>query len=160
MSRLSILFVCTENICRSPLAEGILKTLLKERGWHKMVHVDSAGVLASMPGKKPDERAIRLAKEAGIRLRGIRSRRIISRDFHQFDYILAMDKGHMEELFEICPEGLQGKVRLLVEFTPELGVDEIPDPYYGSMAGFKRVFEMIYQANQRLLDHVEGRLGL
>lgn len=151
MTKLSVLYVCTENICRSPLAEGIMLEMLKDHGLKKCIKVDSAGIHASQPGHKPDVRAVKVAGQMGIKLRGIRARRITPADFVKNDYILAMDAANHQALKEVCPPEFMDKIYLFMEFSPESEVVEVPDPYYGPVAGFDYVFELLQKASQGLL---------
>ena len=158
MTKLSILYVCTENICRSPLAEGLMLKVISDYGLKRHFKIDSAGTHASQVGHKPDIRAVNVAREIGVKLRG-KARRITQGDFEKYDYVVAMDKSNYESLKEICPDELAYRLNLLMDFAPELDLSEVPDPYYGPITGFKYVFELIEQANLGLLAQLQGRLS-
>jgi low molecular weight protein-tyrosine phosphatase len=140
----SVLFVCLGNICRSPLAEGVLLHHLEEAGLGDSVEVDSAGTGAWHLGERPDSRSIEVANRHGIELPGF-ARRVVPEDFENFDYIYAMDGSNLRDLQRLR-EGTGGRavVELFRANDPEAGPDaDVPDPYYGGDGGFDRVFEMV-----------------
>ncbi|MEX2016841.1 MAG: low molecular weight protein-tyrosine-phosphatase [Candidatus Hydrogenedentales bacterium] len=158
--KVSVLFVCLGNICRSPTAEGIFRRLLKERGYENDVHIDSSGTSNYHLGEPPDSRAIAKASKCGIDIANLRGRQVTSRDFEQFDYILAMDAENLRDLLQRCPPRHRDRVRLLMEFAPHLNVGAVPDPYFGGEDGFDHVYELIEAASEGLLrvlerDHLE-----
>lgn len=153
-----VLFVCLGNICRSPTAEGAFRKLVQEQGLAKHVEIDSAGTHAYHVGAPPDARAQQAARQRGIDLSGLRGRQATARDIEQFDYVLAMDRENHENLLGICPDGLEHKVRLFMEFAPARPEKEVPDPYFGGPAGFDRVLDMIEDAATGLLDDIRKRL--
>lgn len=149
-----ILFVCMGNICRSPTAEGVFRKLLRELAPGLEVEVDSAGTHAYHIGSPPDRRAQEAARRRGIDLSSLRARVVTEEDFERFDYILAMDEDNLAELMARCPRHRRSRLRLLMEFAPHLGVEEIPDPYYGGTAGFERVLDLVEEAARGLLDEL------
>jgi protein-tyrosine phosphatase len=96
----------------------------------------------------------------GIDLGSQRARRVAEPDFLEFDYVLAMDRDNYDELLSICPPGHTDKLRLFLEFAPELGVREVPDPYYGGITGFERVLDLIEQASRGLLANIREQHGI
>ena len=140
--------VCLGNICRSPLAEGILAA--KVRGAD--LFVDSAGTAGYHVGNPPDPRSVEVARSRGIDISRQRCRRFSVADFDDFDYIFAMDRENLLHLKDMArgPEDL-GKVALLLEAAgmPE---SEVPDPYYGGPQGFEEVYRLIDQATDRFLE--------
>ncbi|MBS1220191.1 MAG: protein-tyrosine-phosphatase [Proteobacteria bacterium] len=102
---IKVLFVCMGNICRSPTAEGVFSRLVEERGLEDRVSIDSAGTHAYHVGEPPDARAAHAAAERGIDLTHQRARRVTAQDFHQFDYVLAMDSENFNHLAAMCPTG-------------------------------------------------------
>ena len=146
--------VCTANICRSPMAEGIMRHRLQELGLQRAIRVASAGTRASLPGHKPDARAQKALAEAGVSLSRIKARQITVKDMLRSDYIVAMDTAIYDNLIEMCPPEHRHKVSLLMSYAPELGMEEVPDPYYGSYSGFEKVFQLIDPAVTQLLGHV------
>lgn len=153
-----VLMVCMGNICRSPMAEGVFRSLLDQAGLAEHVFVDSAGTHSYHVGAAPDRRGQDCARKHGYDLSGLRARRVEEADLEAFDYILAMDQDNYRYLLELCatPEHRQ-KVRLLLEFAPGLPEREVPDPYYGGLSGFDRVLRLIEEAAQGLLLHVRER---
>ena len=141
-----VLFVCTGNICRSPTAEGVLRSIASRM--NVPLHVESAGTHDYHVGSPPDRRALRHAKERGYDLSAQRARQLSKRDFEEFDLIVAMDRGHLEILQMHCPPQHQAKLRMLVQ-----GHD-VPDPYYGGPEGFEQVLDMVEAACLGLLHEL------
>ena len=151
-----ILLVCTENICRSPMAEGLLRHHLQQSELRQRVEVDSAGTRSSMPGCRPDQRAQKVAAAGGISLAGIKSRRVTERDLQRSDFIFAMDEGNMRDLLELCPVVRHGKISLLLSHQGWQPMIEVPDPYYGSAEGFARVFQIIDDAMDGVISYIQS----
>lgn len=154
-----ILFVCTENLCRSPMAEGLLAHYFREMGLDGEFDVDSAGTSASQPGSRPDPRAQKVAAQSGIDLSRMRARRILDRDFDRSDMIVAMDANNLAALQRICPPVFLDKLSLLLNYHPDGDLTEVPDPYYGSAEGFQDVFEIIDAAVYGLVPHISARFA-
>ena len=155
--RVQVLLVCMGNICRSPTAHGVLRQLAEDMGMHEMLEVDSAGTHAYHVGEAPDRRARETAERRGIDLSDLRARRVTGVDFERFDYVLAMDEDNLDILVEICPPQHAHKVRLFMDFAPDWGVREVPDPYYGGPTGFEQVFDMVEAAAIGLLEEIRRR---
>ena len=156
---IKVLFVCMGNICRSPTAEGVFSKLVEERGLEDRVSIDSAGTHAYHVGEPPDSRSARAAAQRGINLSHQRARRVSVEDFHQFDYVLAMDSDNFKHLAAMCPAGHEFKLRLFLSFAPHLEIRDVPDPYYGGPTGFERVLDMVEAAARGLLEDVETNLA-
>lgn len=157
--RLRILFVCTGNICRSPTAEGVFRALVERAGLNEYIGTDSAGTTAAHAGEHPDARSSETAARRGVNLSDIRSRKVRPEDFRSFDLIIAMDRSHQRTLHTIRPQGTgPEKIRLLLEFASHRAADDVPDPYYGGPDGFEKVFDMIEDSCNGLLDYVRQRL--
>jgi protein-tyrosine phosphatase len=157
----SILLVCLGNICRSPLAEGVLRHLAAERGLGDRLRIDSAGTGGWHVGEPPDRRARAVAERHGIRLTGS-ARRVGTDDFSEFRLVLAMDRSNLRDLEALRDRsGGNGELRLLREFDPEADGDDldVPDPYYGGPEGFERVFRMILRSAEGVLDALEDGDG-
>lgn len=155
-----LLFVCLGNICRSPLAEGVMRHLVRERGLEGRFRVDSAGTGAYHVGEPPDARARRVAQENGVHLEG-RARQVETDDFRRFHRVLAMDQANLRTLQSLHADAGEGaEPELLRAYDPECDVGgEVPDPYYGGPDGFDRVFRMVYRSCDALLDHLTGAGG-
>lgn len=149
MKRISILFVCMGNICRSPLAEGIFSHLVAEAGLTGRFTVDSAGTGGWHEGAPPDQRSIATAKSHGIDILRQRARRIRSSDFRDFDLILAMDRDNVAALETIAPP--EATIGLFGDIALGTGED-IPDPYYGGPAGFELVYTKLLTGCSSLLE--------
>ena len=161
MKKISVLMVCTANICRSPTAHGILRHLLELKGLNRRVAVDSAGTHIFQKGLPPDIRAQQVALQHGIDMSDLRSRNIRPKDFSKYDHILAMDNENFQILQQVCPEEHGHKISMIMEFSNNSGVIEVPDPYFGNIAGFERVFDMLDVAMKGLIEHLhdnENRL--
>jgi protein-tyrosine phosphatase len=152
--RTALLVVCTGNICRSPTAEGVLREMVRKAGLSDTVVVESAGTHGYHIGEPPDERAQRHALQRGYDLSALRATRDSSADFERYDWILAMDRGHYELLRRSCPAKHLAKLKLFLSFAPELGVDEVPDPYYGGPDGFERVLDLIEAAARGVVEQL------
>ena len=145
----AVLMVCMGNICRSPTAEAVLRQKLAAVGLNGRVVVDSAGTHAFHVGAPPDARAQQHARLRGIQLADLRARRVEPEDF---DLLLAMDEDNRAELLARAPAGSEDRVKLLMEFArTHRGVVEVPDPYYGSEAGFEQVLDLVDDACGGLL---------
>lgn len=128
------------------MAQAIMQAKLKQAGLNSSVKVDSAGTIVSKPGQRPDIRAVKVASQFGVKIRGIKSRKIKISDFERFDFILVMDRKNCEDLMEICPAGFYQKVSLIMDYAPESLIDEVPDPYFGNINGFTKVFDLLENA--------------
>ena len=128
MQKVSVLFVCMGNICRSPTAEGVFRHLVRQEHLEDRIHTDSAGTHAYHIGNPPDPRALATAERRGIELHDLRARRVLAVDFDMFDYVLAMDRDNYEILSTICPPGYETRLRMFMEFAPHLKIAEVPDP--------------------------------
>ena len=137
-----ILMVCLGNICRSPLAEGILQSKVDP----EKVIVDSAGTGGWHIGNQPDERSIAVGLEHGIDIRHQRCRQFTPADFDRFDRIYVMDKSNRKTVLKLAgAKGNKEKVKLLLQ-EATIGTDEVPDPYYGGSDGFEKVYQMLDKA--------------
>lgn len=154
-----VLFVCMGNICRSPTAQGVFETLVAREGLADRIVIDSAGTHAYHVGEPPDTRAQAAARRRGIDLSQQRARRVGRQDFMDFDYVLAMDSSNYNELKVLCDVKHEDKLRYLLDFAPQLGEQNVPDPYYGGPQGFERVLDLIEAAAQGLLADIRQRRG-
>lgn len=144
-----VLFVCLGNICRSPMAEGILSHLAAKMSY--TIQVDSAGTGHWHVGEPPDPRAIRCLNSYGIDISGLRARQITEADFHRFDLILAMDTDNLKALQRAYRGGTQPQL-----FTRFCGLTEleVPDPYYGDERDFEAVYHLLYRGISKILPMI------
>lgn len=148
---IKVLFVCMGNICRSPTAEGVFTKVVAEEGMDELIETDSAGTHAYHVGEPPDPRAMKHAMARNIEISHLRARKVTSDDFHEFDYVLAMDNDNFQILEQLCPLGMEHKLSLLMDYAPHVQFREVPDPYYGGSKGFERVLDMVEEASRGLL---------
>ena len=153
-----VLFVCLGNICRSPLAEGVFRHLVRERGLEDSIEIDSAGTGGWHVGESPDPRSIQIAARHGVSLDGQRARRVAEADFADFDWVIAMDADNVDDLQAVAPAGSRARVHRLRDFDPE-GQGDVPDPYYGGPQGFDLVYAMVERSCRVLLDRVHEELA-
>ncbi len=138
---LRILMVCMGNICRSPMAEEVTRVALARAGLAGDVVVDSAGTHGYHAGEPPDERARQVAAKRGYDLSRLRARKVVDEDFQRFDLLLAMDRDNLASLERRGPADAIERVRLFLDFAGGETL-EVPDPYYGNLAGFERVLDL------------------
>lgn len=156
MTQTRLLFVCTANICRSPTAEGVVRAQLKNAGLARHVEIDSAGTQRRQVAQPPDARAQKAALRRGYDLSRLRARGISEADFAHFDRILAMDCDNLEILQRDCPPEHRHKLGLFLEYSSRFSEREVPDPYYGSDAGFERVLDLIEDAAAGLVESLRN----
>ena len=149
-----ILFVCLGNICRSPAAEGIFKKKIKDRGLDSLFFVDSAGTGGWHVGNLADPRMREKASSRGIELTS-RSRQIDENDLDKFDHILVMDKDNLHAVKSLIQDQLNPvnyKIKLILSYSKDSQLDEVPDPYYGGQNGFDKVLDLLDDAIDGLID--------
>jgi protein-tyrosine phosphatase len=156
--KISVLIVCTGNICRSPTAEGVMRHLAKKRGLADRVRIESAGTHDYHVGEPPDPRTLEHAAKRGYDLSTQRASQVKPEDFETFDYILAMDRGHLRMLRAMAPEGAKAKLGMFLEASGQWNGEDVPDPYYGGNAGFEHVLDMVEEAAGRWLDRIEAEM--
>ena len=151
---MKILMVCLGNICRSPLAEGIMKAKLEK--YQLPYSVDSAGTGNWHEGEAPDKRSIEIAKENGIDISHQRARAFKAEDFERFDLIYVMDNNNLTTLKERTKEAShKGKIQLILDAMSKSG-KEVPDPYYGNLNDFRYVYKALDEICEKIaLDFVE-----
>lgn len=147
-----VLFVCHGNICRSPLADGVLNHLAEQARIASQLQADSAGVIAFHSGEPPDSRMSAVASAHGILLSG-RSRQFRYRDFNEFDLILAMDSSNYDGVCRLAKNDQERRrVRMFLAFDPEQDDSaSVPDPYYGGREGFEHVYQMVMRGCQQII---------
>ena len=159
--KVSILFVCMGNICRSPTAQGVFSRLVEEAGLSDVIGIDSAGTVSFHVGRPPDARAQRAASERGYNLSEYRARLVNARDCELFDYILVMDETNMLDVRSMIPQSCWNKLHMFLDFDPSGRKGrEVPDPYSGGSDDFERVLNLVERAAVGLLEHIRKAHGL
>ena len=151
-----LLFVCTGNICRSPTAEGVFRHIVEEAGLGGSVGTDSVGLEGWHVGSPPDGRTIEAAARRSVDLSGLRARQLNGADFENFDLLLAMDRGHYQDMKGLAPGDHEGKVRMFMEAAHGDGAPSVPDPYYGAHDGFEQVLDMIEEGARAWLRELQA----
>ena len=156
--RVSILVVCTGNICRSPTGEGVLRHLAASRGLAERIEVASAGTHDYHVGECPDSRTLSHAKRRGYDLSAQRAMQVTREHFDAFDWILAMDRGHLRILKSLKPAGSRARLGMFLEASARWKGEDVPDPYYGGAQGFEQVLDMVEEAAAGWLDRIEAEI--
>ncbi|GBE43338.1 low molecular weight protein-tyrosine-phosphatase YfkJ [bacterium BMS3Bbin10] len=151
MAQHRLLFVCLGNICRSPIAQGVFGDVAARAGMADRFFLDSAGTGTWHIGNPPDPRAAAAAARRGIDISGQRARQVRAHDFSDFDLLLAMDRTNQSDLCALAPEPHTAGIRLFLADAPELGVAEVPDPYFGGNDGFEEVLDLVEAGSRALL---------
>jgi protein-tyrosine phosphatase len=153
-----ILFVCLGNICRSPMAEGILRQKAKEKGI--AIEVDSAGTADYHVGECPDNRAVATAKKFGVDISSLKGRQFSRNDFKLFDRIYVMDNANLKNVMRLAatPEDRE-KVKLFLDLVADHSDKDVPDPWFGGPEGFIPVYNLLSKACDILLEEVEEISG-
>ena len=145
-----VLFVCLGNICRSPTAEGVMRSLVRDAGMEQEIEIDSAGTGDWHVGGAPDARSTAAARRRGFVLGG-GARQVAPQDFASFDLLVAMDRQNLADLRALAPDAAaRAKVRLL-----RAGDLDVPDPYFGGASGFDDVLDMVEDSCRELLEELQ-----
>jgi protein-tyrosine phosphatase len=155
--KISVLFVCMGNICRSPTAEGVFRKVVNDAGLAESVLIESAGTHAYHTNEPADRRAMAAAKRRGFSLDGIRARSVNDEDFQRFDLLLAMDRDNLRALQDRSSVADRHKLQLFLSYA-NAAETEVPDPYYGDSAGFERVLDLVENASRGLLREITRQL--
>ena len=140
---MNILFVCTGNICRSPTGEAVLRRMAHAAGLGDAVTIDSCGTHAYHVGQPPDARAREAGEQRGYDFSSQRARQVSTADFDRFDLILAMDGGHFDRLQRAAPARHGNRIRRFLDFAPDIGRRDVPDPYYGGSEDYELALDLI-----------------
>ncbi|NTU52765.1 MAG: low molecular weight phosphotyrosine protein phosphatase [Chlorobiaceae bacterium] len=153
-----ILFVCYENICRSPMAEGAFVSLVSSMGASTFFEAESAGTVGYQSGCCPDDRAVWAAGRYGIDISTIRARCLDDLDLDRFDRIFVMDFENQRDLLDVLGDRLV-PVHLMTDFAETGAGREIADPYYGDQKGFDRTMEIIMHSAREILTAMQDVYG-
>ncbi|MFV0471710.1 MAG: low molecular weight protein-tyrosine-phosphatase [Paludibacteraceae bacterium] len=154
MTRISILFVCLGNICRSPMAETIFNHILEKNGKTVEYHTDSAGLIGYHEGEKADTRMRQHAEKRGYHI-SHRSRPVTPEDMERFDYIVGMDEQNINQLNRLAKtDEARQKIHKMTEYNRKMVANNIPDPYYGGDKGFENVINLLEDACQGLFNMI------
>ena len=153
---ISVLFVCTGNICRSPTAEGVFRELIAREKLVDHIDVASAGTHGWHVGNPPDPRSIEAALRRGVDIRSQRARQFKAADYDSNDYVLAMDEENMRFMKPVYSDDARAHLAKFLSFAPHLNGDDVPDPYYGEGNGFEIVLDMIEAASDGLLADIRA----
>ncbi|MAW30382.1 MAG: protein-tyrosine-phosphatase [Flavobacteriales bacterium] len=150
---MKILMVCLGNICRSPIAEGILK---KKNKQHLFTLIESAGTADYHVGKNPDKRAIEIAKQNNIDIEKYTARQFKQADFKKYDIIYAMDQNNYQNLKKLATNiKEEEKIKLILNEIEPNSNKSVPDPYYGHKDGFEIIFKLLNNACDKLIENIE-----
>ena len=152
-----ILFVCLGNICRSPTAEVVFRAVAAREVPDIVLEIDSAGTAGYHVGEQPDRRTRQAAARRGYDMSALRARVVEPEDFEHFDLILAMDRENLRALERRAPPHARERLRLFLDFAPDTGISEVPDPYYGGANGFEDVLDLVEAASRGLVQHIRRR---
>lgn len=158
MKNYSVIFVCLGNICRSPTAEGMFRQVVAQARLHERIRIDSAGTHAYHVGEPPDARAQQVAARRGVDLSALRGRQLTKADLDEFDFVLAMDRSNLADIQTLAGDHQREKITLFMDFGDRFDEPEVPDPYYGGAKGFEQMLDLITDAAQGLLKHIQQRL--
>lgn len=154
---MKILFVCLGNICRSPSAEAVLREIAAKEAPELRLEIDSAGTAGYHIGAAPDARSQEAARRRGYDMSPLRARIVETADFERFDLVLAMDENNLNVLQQRVPAAYRERVQLFLDFAPDCGMSEVPDPYYGGPSGFEHVLDLVEEASRGLIAHLRAR---
>jgi protein-tyrosine phosphatase len=155
MNKVSVLFCCMGNICRSPTAETVFRAKVEEAGLAEYITIDSVGTHDYHIGDPPDLRTQRAAMQRGYDMSMLRGRQVEVADFSRFDYVLAMDNANLAILYRMCPQQQRERLGLFLGYAQKHKEREVPDPYYGGERGFERVLDMVEDGAEGLLLHIQ-----
>jgi len=155
---IGVLFVCTANICRSPTAQGVFRAMVRAAGLESAFEISSAGTFAGHVGEPPSKPAIDVAAAYGYDISDIRSRKVATEDIAHFDYVLAMDRGHLVELRWLAPRELSNKPKLFMTYASSTRILDVSDPYGRSRKDYERAFGLIEAGCRGLFDHVASQV--
>lgn len=151
-----LLFVCLGNICRSPMAETVMKSIVSRNDDESAWFIDSAGLIDYHEGEQADGRMRSAAFQRGYRITSL-SRPVTKEDFYNFDYIIGMDENNIKRLNALCPDDSDAVIQLMTDYCRQSDATSVPDPYYGGPEGFTHVIDLLEDACQGLYDALNGK---
>lgn len=151
----SLLFVCLGNICRSPAAEGVFRSFLRQQAAEDPFRIDSAGTIGYHAGRGADPRMIQAAQKRGYQLLS-RARQVTCQDLEQFDLVIPMDRDNRRDLL-LMHRTPKSEIKLLSDFLDSSWPTDVPDPYYGGEEGFEYVLDMLETACPVILDYLREK---
>ena len=153
MKKFRVMFICTGNICRSPLAHAVFENIVKEKDLDGQIEVDSSGTGAWHVGEQADSRMRKTARRHGVHLNH-RSQQLISDNLRDFDLLLTMDADNYRDVCSLCSSDEElKKIKMFRDFDP-VGDGDVPDPWYGGIDGFETVWDIVYRTSHSLLDSI------
>lgn len=156
--KISVLFVCLGNICRSPMAEAVFRHQVEQRGLTDYYTIDSAGTAGWHHGNRPHRGTLEVLASHGISSEGMYARQVKTEDFQNFDYLICMDRSNVEDALEFARKPHQAVVKRLLEWVPEHASHrnaDVPDPYYDGR--FEYVYDLVDKGCALLLDDLESK---
>ena len=158
LQQISVLFVCLGNVCRSPVAKGVFRSLVEQQGKKELFVVDSCGTGNWHIGQPAHPESRQVALRHAIDIEDHRARQLLLADFYDFNYIIAMDRTNYRDILSVKPQdsGQQFNftLKLLRDFDPENAVPDVPDPYLGGAGGFENVHQIIARSCALLLNYI------
>lgn len=152
---IGILFVCTGGICRSPMAVGVLRSIVDRANLARAFDIEAAGMLDGHGGHPPSLLAVETAARRGYDIASLRSRQLTPEDIDRFAYPLAMDRTHLVALRDMAPTGLTDRPQMFLKYAPALGVRDVVDPYGGATEDYERALDLIEAGCAGLLRHLQ-----
>lgn len=149
-----VMFVCLGNICRSPLAEGVMQHLVDEAGLTEDVHIESSGTGNWHVGEPADPRSVSTALQHGVDLSAQRAQHFVSRHLDRFDEVRAMDASNLRAIRHLMGRGALADVGLFLDDAPGHIGEDVPDPYYGGPGGFEEVYQLVEAGCRGLLERL------
>jgi protein-tyrosine phosphatase len=151
-----VLLVCLGNICRSPMAEGLLRDMATAR--NIILTTDSAGMIDTHAGESPDPRAQAAMEKHGHDISDLRARPFEAYDFQRYDLLLAMDASNLRDMLKLAPTPeLAKKVHAVMDYATKHSEREVPDPYWGDAKDYEHVYELLSDALEGVINDVQAR---